>query len=481
MKMQRKVAKVSLLVIALMISITIPILVVTAKKKEWVLDAPIIIDELIDGLTWADRTAEPWCKGAGTEEEPYIIKNVVIDSKNFPFCMMIRNSEAFFKIMDCTFYNTETQVEDRNAGLVLLNTQNGVIFKNKFFGIGFIGLGQGAGIALIASHFNTIQKNLCFENEGVGIYLEWSSNNDITKNDCTDNSGTGIVIGSSHGNFVTKNYCTKNGEAGITVIDLYGQTPENNIIYGNKVANNPVGIYISEGDNNDVFRNTIKENNYGMIVEGQSEFNHIYHNNFINNMVQASNIHAGLNNWHNIYMLEGNYWSDYTGTDNDGDGIGDTQWPEEEGFDVYPFMEKDGWEYLTPIEEEILNAKFDPDANKLGFGREFRSDEKGYLILGVMQLFSERRQRLAFPPYTIQAVFGENVIILSDSVWYFDEEGQMFGEPGLVQFFYLVIPPNYFTVFKGLPLGYYEFQLEFTWYDNGEKIYLSFTTSFYLV
>jgi len=183
--MQRKVVKVSLLVIALMISITIPLLAVTAKKKEWPSE-PIYIDELVPGFTWTDYADKPWLKGSGTPEDPYMIKNLVINGQGSIFCMVINNSEANFKIMDCTFSNALV------AGLILFNTQNGVVFKNH---ISANGLGEGAGIALIASHNNRIQKNICNENGPIGIYLLYSNYNLITQNLCKRNYWAGIYIG----------------------------------------------------------------------------------------------------------------------------------------------------------------------------------------------------------------------------------------------------------------------------------------------
>jgi len=477
--MRKRVVKGSLLVIALTISVLLPILVVTAKKPEWVLE-PVYIDETMPGRTWADWAAEPWCKGSGTEEDPYMIKNIVIDGEGSVFCMMIVSSRVFFKIHGCTFSNTKIAPGVRTAGLVLLNTSNGVIFKNKFFENGWPGLGQGAGIALISSHYNRIQKNLCYENEGVGIYLEWSSFNDVTKNDCTDNSVTGIVVGSSHGCYITKNFCSENGQTGIAVINLLDEStrPQDNIIYGNKVENNPVGIYFSEADNNDVFRNTIKENTNGMIVEGQSELNLIYQNNFIDNEIQAWNLHAGLNNWHNIYMLEGNYWSDYTGTDSDGDGIGDTPWPWPD-YDAYPFMEKDGWEDTTPTEDELLNAWFYPDFNRLGGSRTVHANKTTYLMVGLAQLFSERRYDTWMPPYTCRLWFYGVEYGFQGTLSFFMDE-TVFEEPAWYHLFYIIIPPNYLTD-MGFPLGWHEFQWEISFYSGGEQQFMTFTSYFNLI
>ena len=203
-------------------------------------------------------------------------------------------------------------------------------------------------------------------------------------------------------------------------------------------------------------RNTIAENFYGILFDRGSENNTVYHNNVIDNIVQALDFQPSTNNWHHPYMEEGNFWSD-----------------DSFGYDEHPFVEKNGWEFMTPIEEEILDPLL---PNRLGGDRIVHASETSYIRYGVIQLFSERINGEAYPPYTVRI----NGIEVLDSVWLFQEETS-YGEPGLKQLYYIKLPPYYLTDVMDLTLGYHEYQVEISWYNSGELQVISFTTGFTLI
>ena len=327
--MQKKTVKISLLVIVLTISFALPLLAVTAKKHPWVLD-PVQIDETLPGFTWADWVKKPWIKGSGTIDDPYMIKNVVINGEDSPFCLEIWNSEAYFKIMDCIFYNTKPPVDERNAGISIVNTRNGIIFRNLFYDNGWMGSDFGSGIGLLNSENNKIHKNTCKDNAAVGIYMENSDNNIvvdnycsgnrwgimlwdlgygssddnmIARNDCIENSETGIVIGMSYRNTVTKNLCQGNiwgisvgfgaGDNTVTQNDCIGNSmggivlSENsmdNAINGNDCYDNLHGIIlVNYAMNNEIKGNDCHENENGILLLDNAMYNKIEDNLCTNN------------------------------------------------------------------------------------------------------------------------------------------------------------------------------------------------------
>ncbi len=133
-------------------------------------------------------------------------------------------------------------------------------------------------------------------------------------------------------------------------IGMYMWT-KNNTVVGSSVSENIVGILLS-GLNNTVTSNYLENNKMGLFLgfnnEGDTSIPAdivIHHNDFENNDVQLNgcrckdyNTTEPPHHWDN--GAEGNYWSNYNGTDTNNDGIGDTPYVIDPlNMDRYPLMD----------------------------------------------------------------------------------------------------------------------------------------------
>jgi parallel beta-helix repeat protein len=289
-------------------------------------------------------------------------KCIIVEAKNAKITgFTLRNSGGGIVIEESENIIIDGNIMIHNDNGVALFYCNNIVVKNNIMDH------NGNGLYIWESFYSSISNNSISFCSNDGIYLLYSGNINITGNDIHGNRNWGILLWDGDYSIIKDNVVSNSGQSGISVghgthhaiIDNntityndddgictnsdYCRITRNTILsndrYGintnavmgiivshNYVKSNLVGIRIYSADYDFYVFNNITDNlRYGIEVGSgyyDSRHNHFLFNNIINNSGNAWD--QTRNFWSLETRMMGNYWDDYNGSDNDGNGIGDT-------------------------------------------------------------------------------------------------------------------------------------------------------------
>ncbi len=208
------------------------------------------------------------------------------------------------------------------AGLILFHAGNSTVVGNNLSGNSAGGLTYPRNVIVDSSWNVLLERNNASSSPGIGIRVQRTMGANLVRN---------VVVCKG---------CPRSGligdGAGISVSD----SPHVRVV-GNLVQANETGIRVEYSPNGTFVLNEVRDSGWG-ISSYMSGGMRTYHNALVNNTLQAGQSYPNVppNVWNDTYPSGGNYWSDYSGVDAGGDGIGDTPYSfNTNGVDHYPLMQ----------------------------------------------------------------------------------------------------------------------------------------------
>jgi len=212
------------------------------------LSSPIFVDGNQD---WEDlKNNEDFCSGEGTSENPYIIKDLLINGESAKNCIFINNTDTYFEIKNCTVYNSDN-------GITLQNVSYGKILNNTFFNISWCMINI------------TTFEYLCYINKNITIF----QNHFINFTSPTDDISSQKVINLICCEFVN-----------ITNNTIKGKSSQ---YYGSK------GIYFQLVSDCIISKNDFIECNYGINTESTGSQNFLISENEFSDCIHGLVFNGG--------------------------------------------------------------------------------------------------------------------------------------------------------------------------------------------
>lgn len=209
--------------------------------------------------------------------------------------------------------------ESSSRGLNL----TGNLVANNGFGIRWYGTSN-----VVLSH-NEIRNS-----SYAAVEITFSSGNSIVGNRIVDSDSGLDLYSAATDNIIVGNNITGNWNYNIRI----RQSSDGNVFAENGMMNSVLGVRLYSSSNNTFNANHFGSNRYGIEIEN-SPGNFFYQNSFAENGQHAQSDNVSNNVWDGGNVTGGNYWDNYSGSDSNHDGIGDS--PQVLGSgnqDNYPLM-----------------------------------------------------------------------------------------------------------------------------------------------
>ncbi len=223
----------------------------------------------------------------------------------------------------------DQKVPENAAVVVLVNCEN-ITVEN-------LNMSKNPVQIILVSTVNSKVTNNSVEAPDYQIFVHNSSGHTIANNSVFK-GGIGIFLQSSSQNELINNSIT-DATSGITL-----EFSNENIVDGNFIFGGFVGIRLDDSNSNTVRKNVVKNCEQLAISFWRDASNNLFYlNSFFDNTKNVEPNHPTsqafpTNSWDNGTV--GNYWSDYNGADNNGDGIGDAPYVfDDSNQDNYPLTE----------------------------------------------------------------------------------------------------------------------------------------------
>jgi hypothetical protein len=209
-------------------------------------------------------------------------------------------------------------VGDRRATLILL-----LILCSLLISLPQIGVVKAQSTIYIKSDGSVEGTELLQRNNNTYTFLNDISGNIVVSKDFITIDGSGYALkgsGDSSQTGISLSFRTNGTVTNLVIMDYFTGisctgTTTNITILNNYIRNCGIGIEFLGTFDNLIEYNTFKNNDIDIAI------------NYVlgNNLITYNNLDSYVQVWMSDQpTIDMNYWADYNGTDNDGDGIGDT-------------------------------------------------------------------------------------------------------------------------------------------------------------